>query len=120
MNTDDALFTWGDNGFGQLGNGTLAAFSLEPIVINCTALNVAEQNTQTISIYPNPVKTELYLQLSSGNTIESAIVTDLTGKTILQQMGDFNQINVQYLASGLYMLTTQTTDKTFCQKFIKE
>lgn len=58
---------------------------------------------------------------SNNNTIfNKIVVTDLTGKIILEQSENTNQINVKNLANGMYFLKAKINDKTITRKFIKQ
>ena len=71
-------------------------------------------------IYPNPTNT--FLNIKSFNTtfFEKIVITDLTGKIILEQSENTNQINVKNLANGMYFLKAKINDKTLTRKFIKK
>ena len=45
---------------------------------------------------------------------------DLTGKILLEQTENTNQINVQNLASGIFMLEATISGKKSTKKFIKQ
>ena len=47
-------------------------------------------------------------------------VKDLSGKTILEQTQNTNQINTQNLASGIYFLEAIANNKIYKTKFIKK
>ncbi|RAR75655.1 T9SS type A sorting domain-containing protein [Flavobacterium aciduliphilum] len=119
INMDDSMLAWGQNFYGELGNGSTTT-SLVPITITCPALNNEEyQILNSFQIYPNPVTTILNIN-SNENEIEEISVIDLMGKVMLKQKNNFNQINVQNLASGIYFLSVTSSGKTTIQKFIKE
>jgi hypothetical protein len=79
-----------------------------------------EKPNEKISVYPNPTKDFLTIQNTSNTAIDKVIVTDLTGKTILQQNQNTNQVDVQNLAKGMYLLQLTSGDKTWKTKFLKE
>ena len=74
----------------------------------------------TISVFPNPAKDFLTIQNASNNKIDKVIVTDISGKTILQQNHNTNQVDVQNLAKGMYILQAFSGKEKFTSKFIKE
>ena len=74
----------------------------------------------TISVFPNPTKDVLTIQNASNNAIDKVIVTDISGKIILQQNQNTNQVDVQNLAKGMYILQAFSGKEKFTSKFIKE
>jgi hypothetical protein len=69
-------------------------------------------------MYPNPTQTTL--NISSKTTIDKIIVTDLTGKKVLDQNQNTTQVNVQNLAKGIYILEVYMGEDKETRKFIKE
>ena len=53
-----------------------------------------------IIIYPNPVSSTLSLQIANDIVIDNVIITDLTGKNILNKIQNTRTINVENLAIG--------------------
>ena len=74
----------------------------------------------TITVFPNPAKDFLTIQNTSNNKIDKVIVSDVSGKTILQQNQNTNQVDVQNLAKGMYILQAFSGKEKFTSKFIKE
>jgi uncharacterized delta-60 repeat protein len=73
-----------------------------------------------LNLYPNPASTVLNLDAGSSYTIEKVVITDMTGQVITEQPTNTNQINIQYLAKGVYIITAYATENKFQAKFIKE
>ncbi len=89
--------------------------------VNCNALsNDSFEKENTIVVYPNPTNSIVHLQLQNSQLIDKIIITDLTGKKIMEQTNDTSQINVECLAKGLYLLEAFSENKKFKTKFIKE
>lgn len=70
-----------------------------------------------INIYPNPVRETIYLY--NVGQIEYEIF-DILGKSILRGINNENQINVNSIENGVYILKLKTREKISNQKFIKE
>lgn len=75
---------------------------------------------EKITVFPNPTKDFLTIQNSSNATIDKVIVTDTSGKTILQQNQNTTQVDVQNLAKGMYLLQIFSGEKKNQIKFLKE
>jgi len=71
-------------------------------------------------VYPNPTQGVLYLQTLSTNCIDKIIITDIMGKVILEQTTNTNQVNVEKLANGLYIIQGFSGKEQFTSKFVKE
>ena len=93
------------------------------LVVEGATLAVNSLNNGVFSVYPNPAKNVVNIQLKDNLniTLKSALVYDLTGKVVLQT-NELNQpINVEKLASGTYILSiSDTQDRSYIQKIIKE
>ncbi|MCF6130215.1 FG-GAP-like repeat-containing protein [Flavobacterium sp. AS60] len=92
-------------------------------VVEGSTLAVNSFNNGVFSIYPNPVKSVVNIQLQNNLnvTLKSALVYDLTGKVVLSTNAVNQPINVENLATGTYILTiSDTNGKSYPQKFIKE
>lgn len=93
------------------------------LVVEGSTLGVNSFNNAVFSIYPNPVKNVVNIQLKDNVnvTLKSAVFYDLNGKVVLST-SDVNQpINVEKLATGTYILSiSDVENKNYTQKFIKE
>lgn len=93
------------------------------LVVEGSTLAVNSFNNGVFSVYPNPAKNVVNIQLKDNLsvTLKSALVYDLNGKVVLST-SDINQpINVEKLATGTYILSiSDTQNKIYTQKFIKE
>jgi hypothetical protein len=118
------LASSGYNDYGQLGIGTNTNTNTH-IVINCPtsilgASSFNENEKLLFSIFPNPTKDFLSIQNLSNVEIDKVIVTDISGKTILQQNQYTTQINVKNLAKGMYLLQVFSGDQKWQSKFLKK
>ncbi|WP_310559923.1 T9SS type A sorting domain-containing protein [Flavobacterium sp.] len=74
---------------------------------------------KVITVYPNPTKDFLNIKTASNTTVDKITVSDLMGKKVLEQ-NKTNQLNVQNLAKGMYVLQILVGDNKETRKFIKE
>ena len=95
----------GDQAFYQFG--TLATKDIS-----------SKLSTNTISIYPNPVKEE-YIYLKNAERIEWTKVYNTEGKLILQNNSD-TRIDVSSLPQGGYFMEVKSQAGISRHKFIKE
>lgn len=93
------------------------------LVVEGATLAVGASNSTLFSIYPNPAKNVLNVQLKDNSdiTLKSGLIYDVTGKVVLSVTNINQPINVEKLAIGTYILSiTDTQNKIYTQKFIKE
>jgi alpha-tubulin suppressor-like RCC1 family protein len=121
LKTDGTLWTSGSNFQGQIGNGTNTNVNI-PTQVSCVALGTEEfaAKNKPFSIYPNPAKETLYLLNTTNKSIDKIVVSDLTGKKVLEQNGNSSQVNTQELRQGMYLLQVFSEGKSYMDKFIKE
>tara|TARA_R110002074_G_scaffold328649_1_gene499158 strand:+ start:1084 stop:2484 length:1401 start_codon:yes stop_codon:yes gene_type:complete len=89
-------------------------------LIGSTLSTNEEAFGKSITIYPNPVETDLYIRLETGN-YETAIYTIRGQLVIKNNIEGNNQMNVKSLAKGIYILKIKdiASNKIFQKKFIK-
>ena len=83
---------------------------------SCATASVDDQNQLDISIYPNPTNNTLII---SGNETPIAIsIYNVLGKEVLS-IKNTNNINVQALPSGVYMIRLSDGVRQTNRKFVK-
>jgi len=111
--------------FGEDVNGELyAAVSGTIYKIIDSSLNTSSFDKMTISVYPNPAKSILYIENKGYSSLSKAIIYDITGKILAtQNMNEnkTNSINVNEFITGIYMISIEDINGNFLRtKFIKE
>jgi hypothetical protein len=89
-----------------------------PFSFNFDTLSVEENELQGLSLYPNPAKDIVKLQVPAGLTDIKIEVFDSLGKQILLNLSENNTINIRSLNSGLYLVSIITEDKKITKKLI--
>jgi alpha-tubulin suppressor-like RCC1 family protein len=121
IKTDGTMFMWGSNLYGQLGNGSSAAAVSSPVSIICPTLASNNFNLNIgFSIYPNPTNDKINIELSDDLEISKIVITDITGKIVLDQNENLKTINVEDLSNGLYIIQLFSDQKIFQGKFVKK
>ena len=93
------------------------------LVVEGSTLAINSFNNGVFSIYPNPVKNNINIQIKDTISVvlKSALVYDLNGKVVLSTDNLNQPINVENLASGTYILSiSDSENRNYSQKFIKE
>ena len=104
-NDDDVATNHGDN------DGWIVKLAPDPL-----ARSIFTSNSFTL--YPNPAQKTL--QLQTNTTIDKIIITDLSGKIILEQRQNTNQVNIEQLSVGMYFIEVFSGDEKFTSKFMKK
>ena len=92
-----------------------------PLAITVTAaLGLNDYSKSEIKLYPNPTISILYLSINDGICLDKITILDITGKIVLEQTTSTNQVNVEKLASGLYIIEGFSGKEQFTSKFVKE
>ena len=82
-----------------------------------STLSVGDFKLNKINIFPNPTQEILFV---NGIEIKKLTIIDSNGKTVLAQKKSSNQIRINKLITGIYILKVLSTDKrVFSKKFIK-
>ena len=84
---------------------------------------ITENGDKYISkIYPNPVQDQLTIETETQAKSVNIILTDMTGKLILQKnnISNYEQINLSNLQAGVYFIKLIYDGKVETKKIIKE
>lgn len=88
---------------------------------NSIVTNTVELANQKLKIYPNPVSSELTVDLKSGEKILSLRITDMNGRILKKEESPAsNKINVSNLARGIYFIQVKTDKTIYIQQFVKD
>ena len=89
--------------------------------LNVTQTNLASNEvdqTKSLSLYPNPVRHELFLETNA--LIKNASIINVNGQRLSAKLQDNNSINVEGLSAGFYILEMTTEEGvTLHKNFIK-
>jgi hypothetical protein len=89
----------------RFDNGSFSTLSIDDYILD------------TINIYPNPSKELIQI---TGISIEEICIIDELGRKILVQKKSSNQIRINKLTTGTYILKVMATNKKiYTKKFIK-
>jgi N-acetylneuraminic acid mutarotase len=100
--------------------GNVIGGEIYAVILLGTNLETTSFNTKITSIYPNPTNSILNINTENNTVFNKIVVTDLAGKIILEQTQNTNQINVQNLANGIYLLEAVSGNEKWHAKFIKK
>lgn len=90
-------------------------------IVNSSPVSVEENSISSISVFPNPVKNILTVEVESGEDTETEWrILSMDGKMVMT--GNFNlnsNIDVESFPSGVYILHVVGIRKSFTTKFTK-
>lgn len=122
----DPVF-WGQRVF-ELNLGTLEGFAVGNLVngheyftvvidYDGSKIGVPRVNKTMFTIYPNPSSNNIYV---TGVECQSIQILDLMGKVVLDQNLPSNQINIEALPAGIYVLNAMSDKGLVTQKIVKQ
>lgn len=83
-------------------------------------LSIDDFKQKKIIISPNPTTTLLDITIADDISFDKIVILDFTGKTILVQTENNNQIDTSNLSNGLYFLEVFSGEDKYQTKFIKK
>ena len=104
---------------GNIGNGSNTSTFYFDDVQQTSTLNTNVFSIDDTHIYPNPVQNRLTIQ-SNKIEIQKVEIYSVLGKKIKEIERSFNNINVDDLSSGLYLLKIYSENQSFTTKILKE
>lgn len=122
MTGNDSLFAFGRNTNGQLGNGTTNdAYTPAAVLSLCltTGNDDMTVSDDQASIYPNPAKDELTIEISGNASVQIINAQGQLVKTA--HISDyFNFLNIGELSNGIYMIKIIMNNELYTKKLIKQ
>lgn len=91
-------------------------------IVNCSSLGIEEMgDSYGITVYPNPTSDILNIA-SQKAKIESATITDTSGRIVLTNQLSSNNgvVKIGHLPKGVYILTLKVDGKNVTKKIIKK
>lgn len=91
-----------------------------PFDFHFATLSLEDNELKGLSLYPNPAKDIVKIQVPAGLTAIKIEVFDNVGKQIAMQLSPENTIDVSNIASGLYLVSITSGDIKTTKKLIVE
>jgi len=119
IKTDGSLWSWGNNEYGYLGLGHNTDM-LVPTLVPCPSLGLSEFTHANIKVYPNPVQDILYITNETDILITKVTISNVLGKVLMVFHENIEEVNIQQLKGGIYLLKIQSNVNEITHKIIKE
>lgn len=88
---------------------------------NSTNLGIDDQNIKNdpMYLYPNPVDTYLFIKTPNNQKVKKVLITDITGKLIMERRKFQDKIDVSMYEPGIYIIKIETDRDNYIQKVLK-
>lgn len=98
---------------------TFASNNCDDLGSHTQTLSIDDFSIETVSFYPNPVKSELNIRLKSN--LETKIeIYDILGKRVFNQtINSSSTLNTRALRTGIYILKISQGDSSISKRLIK-
>lgn len=122
--TATGLTEVGDYVFGYTVDGLSPCPAVtDEVTVNIssvTAVNKASKNAE-IDVYPNPVSSELIVDMSKIQGLKSVTLVDLAGKVIYEGTGfDLSKIDMSKMEAGMYILQINSGSENIVRTVMKK
>ena len=129
IKNDGAVWGWGDNSEGQLGNGTYVNQPLPTLIPTICAVPLANENftldKSSVTLYPNPTQNAVTLIYDLVEDKALVYVYDITGRLMtsknIESKNGAIHIDTSTYEEGVYIVVIKQNDKIINQqKLIKK
>ncbi|WP_405567799.1 endonuclease [Polaribacter sp. Asnod6-C07] len=83
-------------------------------------LSTDQFNLDGIKFYPNPANDYIRIQNNSNKVIKNLSITNVLGKKVVSEQNPSEEINIQQISKGIYILQFQVDGKIYSTKIIKK
>ncbi|WP_298518339.1 endonuclease [uncultured Kordia sp.] len=98
-----------------------ASNTCDNLGMHTQTLSVTTFDTEEFVIYPNPTNGNVvYINTQNNSEISRVRLYDMTGKQLINQINTSNEINVQGLQQGMYILQLEIGNQTISKKLMKQ
>ena len=94
--------------------------NVDDIGTHSTVLGVQTFENSGFTLFPNPVKSTLFITNTLGNEILSISIFNSIGKRVFVAQKSLKELDIQFLSKGIYFIKIFTENGIFATKFLKE
>ena len=94
--------------------------TVDDIGTHSTVLSVNTFENSGFTLFPNPVKSTLFITNTLENEILSISIFNSIGKRVFITQQISKELDIQFLSKGIYFIKISTENGIFATKFLKE
>ncbi|MBG7612970.1 endonuclease [Polaribacter sp. BAL334] len=94
--------------------------TVEDIGTHSSILSLQTFENSGFTLFPNPVKSKLFITNTLGNEILSISIFNSIGKRVFITQQISKELDIQFLSKGIYFIKISTENGIFAKKFLKE
>ncbi|WP_420574037.1 endonuclease [Kordia sp.] len=100
---------------------TFASNTCTNLGMHTQTLSVETFEADSFQVYPNPTNGNvIYINTKNNVEVSSIRIYDISGKQVLQTVNPSNEINIQGLQQGMYILQLEIENQMINKKLIKQ
>jgi len=92
----------------------------DPLITDDCQLGVEEALENKFVVYPNPARTQVYLENHKGLVVHKLQVYDALGRLVLEKETQLECFDISQLQSGWFILKIETEEGVFCKNLLKK
>jgi endonuclease I len=100
---------------------TFPSNTCDNLGMHTQTLSVATFEATSFVLYPNPTNgNTVFINTQNNATVDAVTIYDISGREVLQQNNVSNQIDVQKLQQGMYLIQLQIGNQIITKKLLKQ
>jgi len=111
---DHMFYIRGQNENGEWSIYDSALFNID------SALGLEDSLYKSASIYPNPFESNINITSSKDLLVEKIVIYDFNGKKVYTSKEDAENLDLKFLAQGVYILELHANDKKATFKIVRQ
>ena len=129
LKDDGSTWACGNNGVGQLGDGTTTDRS-SPVQVDtqCGSVGIKEVNSHfsNLHVYPNPANNSIVVESKVHNSKSTVKIYNVVGQEVIQSSSNpywdnhRSTIDISSLSAGVYFIRLLDGENESQGKFVKE
>ena len=108
---------WATLVFRATSDGQTIDFEIN-VILHYVYDGMAEKETETISVYPNPMRDVLFVGTNNGQSVQCVEVFNVTGQRVISSTE--TEIKVSELGAGVYFVRVTIDDKIMIHRIVKQ
>ena len=101
--------------------GTYARSIMTYPIGSITAVSENISEAEILTVFPNPIRSELFWNLTNGAGQYDAVIRDTKGMIVRKMEGQAKQgnMNIDVLVPGIYVFSLESSTRKYIKKIVK-